>query len=100
MFESSKDTITALGTRPGEAAIGIVKISGEDSIKIAEKIFRSEGRKKISNMKTYTMLYGRIVEEDGSIVDEVSFAESPARYCGNKLPWRNYCCKQSVRTMS
>ena len=82
MYEGSKDTIVALGTRPGEAAIGIVKMSGEESIKIAEKNFKSASRKKISDMNTYTMLYGKIVGEDGSVIDEVivSLMRRPKSY--------------------
>ena len=82
MYKGSEDTITALGTRPGEAAIGIVKMSGKESIKIAEKIFKPASRKTVSDMNTYTMLYGKIVEEDGSVIDEVivSLMREPKSY--------------------
>ncbi len=82
MYIGRKDTIAAIGTRPGEAAIGIVKISGERSVETAGKIFRSAGDRKISDIGTYKMIYGKIIEEDGSIVDEVlvSVMKKPKSY--------------------
>ncbi len=79
---SSKDTIVAIGTRPGEAAIGIVKLSGSNAIEIADKIFRAKSGKKIIRVKTYSMVYGHIVDEDGSIIDEVvvSVMKKPKSY--------------------
>jgi len=76
------DTIVAIGTRAGEAAIGIVKLSGNDSIRIAEKFFRSINKKKLCSVKTYTMTYGNIVDRNGSIVDEVivSVMRKPKSY--------------------
>ena len=82
MYIGRKDTIAAIGTRPGEAAIGIVEISGERSVEIAGKIFRSAGDMKISDIGTYKIIYGKIIEEDGSIVDEVlvSVMKKPKSY--------------------
>jgi tRNA modification GTPase len=71
MFESSSDTIAAISTKPGEAAIGIVKISGEKSIEIADRIFKSEKNRKISDMKTYNMVYGSIIDNKENVVDAV-----------------------------
>jgi len=67
----NEDTIAAVGTRPGEAAIGIVKLSGEESISIADKIFKSKNNKRLKDMETYNMIYGNIVDKDGNIIDEV-----------------------------
>lgn len=67
----STGTIVAIGTRPGEAAIGIVKLSGDKSIFIADKIFRSKSKKKLSGIDTYNMLYGHIIDNDGDTIDEV-----------------------------
>jgi len=67
----SRGTIVAIGTRPGEAAIGIVKLSGDKSIFIADKIFRSKSKKKLSGIDTYNMLYGHIIDIEGNTIDEV-----------------------------
>lgn len=79
---NNNDTIVAIGTRPGEAAIGIVKISGGDSIAIAEKIFRSKSKKKLSIVDTYNMIYGHIIDRNGAIIDEVivSVMKNPRSY--------------------
>ncbi len=71
MQMGNEDTIAAVGTRPGEAAIGIVKLSGEESISIADKIFKSKNNKRLKDMETYNMIYGNIVDKDGNIIDEV-----------------------------
>jgi len=65
------DTIVAVGTRAGEAAIGIVKLSGNRSIFIADRIFKSKNKKKIKDIDTYSMLYGYIIDNKGQVIDEV-----------------------------
>jgi len=67
----SEDTIVALGTRTGEAAIGIVKLSGDMSIFIVDKMFKTKSGKKLSGINTYNMLYGHIINNCGDIIDEV-----------------------------
>jgi len=54
------DTIAAIATSPGESGIGIVRISGNEALKIADKIFVSKDGKKPSTFKTYTVHYGWI----------------------------------------
>ncbi len=71
MSEEYEDTITAIGTRAGEAAIGIVKLSGDRSIFIADKLFKSKNKKRIKDMNTYSMLYGHVTDSKGNIIDEV-----------------------------
>jgi len=75
------DTITALSTRAGESAVNIIKISGSDSIKIADKIFESKSKVKLCELKTYKMLYGNIIYKR-EIIDEVlvSIMRSPGSY--------------------
>ncbi|MCL4416536.1 MAG: tRNA uridine-5-carboxymethylaminomethyl(34) synthesis GTPase MnmE, partial [Actinobacteria bacterium] len=63
-----KDTIVAIGTIPGEAAIGIIRLSGNKSIKLTEKIFRQKNKKKISQMSTFSMAYGYIVNKKEEII--------------------------------
>ncbi|MCJ7666410.1 MAG: tRNA uridine-5-carboxymethylaminomethyl(34) synthesis GTPase MnmE, partial [Actinobacteria bacterium] len=76
------DTIAAIGTRTGEAAIGIVKLSGEQSVKIADKIFRSRNGRKISEQNTYSMVYGWIEDSGKNIIDEViiTIMKAPGSY--------------------
>lgn len=75
------NTIAAISTAPGIGGIGIVRISGEDTFKILDKVFIPKYKEKISNIKGYTIKYGHIF--DGTeIVDEVlvSYFKSPKSY--------------------
>lgn len=69
------DTIVAIATPIGESGIGIVRISGENALIVADKIFKSKDDKKPSSYKTYTTHYGWIVDSSSDskseIVDEV-----------------------------
>lgn len=67
------DTIAAIATAPGEGGIGIVRISGEKSLQVANEIFRSMTGKKIQEYNTRTLIYGNIVDNDHAI-DEVLLA--------------------------
>ena len=82
MRDYIEDTIVAIGTKPGEAAIGIVKLSGNKSIEIADRIFKSNNGKKISGIGTYTMIYGKIEDKLNNIVDEaiLSIMKAPGSY--------------------
>lgn len=75
------DTIAAIATAPGEGGIGIVRISGEKSLQVAESIFKSMSGKKIEDYKTRTLIYGHIVDND-NIIDEVlvAYMKGPNSY--------------------
>ena len=45
------DTIAAIATAMGNSGIGIVRISGENAVEIAEKVFRAPGKKKLSEAR-------------------------------------------------
>lgn len=66
-----KETIAAISTATGEAGIGIVRMSGEDSVRIADKVFRHIGQKNLTEIKNRMMSYGHIIDENGKIIDEV-----------------------------
>ncbi|MDK2793727.1 MAG: tRNA modification GTPase [Caldanaerobacter sp.] len=66
------DTIAAVSTFPGEAGIGIVRISGDEALEIISKIFRPFRKKDIKSVKSHTIHYGHIVDpETGEVYDEV-----------------------------
>ena len=65
------DTIVAISTPVGEGGIGIVRLSGKDALKVADRIFLSKDRKRPSRFKTYTVHYGHIVNKEQEIIDEV-----------------------------
>mgnify|MGYP004654584733 FL=1 len=61
------DTICAIATSQGIGAIAIIRISGEDSIKIVNKIFKGKDLEKV---ESHTINYGHITDGD-KIIDEV-----------------------------
>ena len=82
-----KNTICAIATAPG-GAIGIIRVSGNDSIRIADRIFQPKGKDQspLTERKAYTLTFGNIIDtENGNeIVDEVlvSIFRAPHSYTG------------------
>lgn len=66
-----KETIAAISTATGEAGIGIVRMSGEDSVEIADKVFRHIGQRNLTEIKNRMMSYGHIIDENEKVIDEV-----------------------------
>ncbi len=65
------DTIAAISTPPGEGAISIVRLSGEQAISIADAVFQS-GKKKLIDVSSHTIHYGHIFDpEKYQMMDEV-----------------------------
>lgn len=65
-----QDTIVALATPSGSGAIAIIRISGNDAITIASKVFVSVSGKDITRQKTHTLHLGHIVD-DNKTYDQV-----------------------------
>jgi tRNA modification GTPase len=62
------DTIVALATPPGVGAIGVIRLSGVDAIKIADSVFYG---KNLAKQATHTIHFGTIRDADNRILDEV-----------------------------
>ena len=71
-------TIVAISTAPGIGGIGIIRMSGENSFEILNKIFVTNDKP----IAGYTMKYGKIVDEKNVIIDEVlvSYFVAPNSY--------------------
>ncbi|MCI5721806.1 MAG: tRNA uridine-5-carboxymethylaminomethyl(34) synthesis GTPase MnmE [Firmicutes bacterium] len=64
-----EDTIAAIATAPGEGGIGIIRISGEESKSVLDKIFIPANPSSLQNRK---MSYGNIVDPlSNKVIDEV-----------------------------
>jgi tRNA modification GTPase len=76
----SEDTIAAIATAPGPAAISLIRISGKESLKIAKRFFSG----KIEAYKSHTVHFGKILDLDGKIVDSVllTLMIAPHSYTG------------------
>ncbi len=69
-YKSEKDTIAAISTAVSDSGIGIVRISGEKAIEIADKVYLGKNNKRLISQRTHTIHYGYIVD-NGTIIDEV-----------------------------
>ncbi|KIL49201.1 tRNA modification GTPase [Jeotgalibacillus soli] len=66
------DTIAAISTPMGEGAIAIVRLSGDESFSIADRVFRGMGDKQLQAVPSHTIHYGHIVDPaTETIVEEV-----------------------------
>lgn len=61
--------IAAISTAQGEGGIGIIRISGDDALVIADKVFKCAENKKLSDLEGYRASFG-YVEKDGEKIDE------------------------------
>lgn len=75
------DTIAAISTPRGEGGIGIVRISGKESMCILSKIFRPASKKKIEDLRNFSINYGHLYDGD-ELIDEVmvSIMRGPKTY--------------------
>lgn len=80
------DTIIALATPSGVGAISVIRLSGDQSIAIASRFFKSIRGKELGKQKTHTIHLGHIVN-DGTILDEVlvSIFKNPHSYTGENV---------------
>jgi len=78
------DTIVALATPAGVGAISVIRISGSNSISTVDNIF--EGKYKLSNSVTHTIHYGKIIDENKELIDDVlvSIFKKPNSYTGEE----------------
>ena len=80
-------TIAAISTAMSASGIGIVRISGEDSLKVIAKIYRSKkGKKKIEEVPTHTIHYGFICDGE-EVIDEVlvMVMKAPRTFTGEDI---------------
>jgi tRNA modification GTPase len=64
-------TIAAISTAPAVGGIGVIRISGDRALEIAEKVFTAfDASKKISSMRAYTAAYGFVHNRSGEKTDE------------------------------
>ncbi|MGL4393247.1 MAG: tRNA uridine-5-carboxymethylaminomethyl(34) synthesis GTPase MnmE [Fusobacteriaceae bacterium] len=80
------DTIAAISTPRGEGGIGIVRISGTDSLKILGKVFKPTSMKNINEIKNHTINHGYVINNNET-VDEVlvSIMKGTKTYTGEDI---------------
>ncbi len=81
----TEDTIAAIATPSGNGAISVIRVSGPETFKVVESIF--SGNKKISEVESHTVHYGKIINKSGIQVDDVlvSVFRNPHSYTGEDV---------------
>ncbi len=78
--------IAAVSTPLGSGGIGVIRISGDDSVFVADKVFRNVNGKKLCSMKGYTAAYGKIYDGDEAIDEAVATVFiAPHSYTGENV---------------
>lgn len=76
------ETIAAVATPPGEGGVAIIRISGKEAVEVAAKVFQGP----VKSYKSHTLHFGKIVDREGAIVDEVllTVMKAPNSYTGEE----------------
>lgn len=76
-------TIAAVATPPGEGGIAIIRVSGKESLAVANAIFSGD----VFSYKTHTAHYGKILGSNGEIIDEVLLIvmKAPKSFTGDDV---------------
>ncbi len=84
-------TIAAISTAQGEGGIGIIRISGEDAILIADKVFSPLSSKALTALEGYSASYGKIVHEGETLDEAVAIVyRAPKSFTGENVV--ELCC--------
>lgn len=87
MTATNDDTICAIATAPGNGAIAVVRLSGDQSFAITDSLFHSpNGKKKLNNQPANTIHFGSLQFQE-TLIDEVlvSIFKAPHSYTGEDI---------------
>lgn len=85
-MNNENSTIAAISTAQGEGGIGVIRISGEEAIQIADKIFQNINGKRLCDMKGYTAAFGKVIANDEEIDEAVALVfRAPHSYTGENV---------------
>ena len=83
MYAAGTDTIAAVATAMSDSGIGIIRVSGDESIELVDMVYRNaEGNRTLTKYDSHTIHYGFIVDKDETVIDEVmvSVMKGPKSY--------------------
>jgi len=80
IWPAAGDTIAAISTPPGEAGIGIVRLSGPEAEAIARRVFRPRRPRDV--WQSHRLYLGHVLDSQGHVLDEVllTFMRAPHTY--------------------
>ena len=76
-------TIAAISTPPGKGGVSVIRISGDDAVLIAERVFRPKSKKSVADLPSRYAAYGDIML-GGKVIDDgmLTIFRAPASYTG------------------
>ncbi|MBP5504523.1 MAG: tRNA uridine-5-carboxymethylaminomethyl(34) synthesis GTPase MnmE [Bacteroidales bacterium] len=85
--DQNNSTICAQATALGQSAIAVIRVSGPRTFEIVSKVFASRKGRRLEDMKGFTLCYGALHKEDGTMLDDalLSVFRSPASYTGEDM---------------
>ena len=81
----SEDTIAAISTAAGRGGVAIIRVSGDEALSIAEKMFRPTGKTAVRNFVSYHMYPGNILAEHFTDFGLCVYFKSPCSYTGEDV---------------
>lgn len=83
----SERTIAAIATPLGEGGIGVIRISGENAINVADRCFAAFSGEKLSSLSGYQASYGKVFDCDGNTLDDAVALvfKAPKSYTGEDV---------------
>lgn len=78
------DTIAAIATGSARSAIGIVRLSGSESLNAVERLFTPAGGGALSAHPAGALVYGTLRDEQGRVLDKclATYSKAPRSYTG------------------
>lgn len=84
-------TVAAISTPPGKGGVALIRVSGDDALKIAGKVFLPASKKEISSLPSRYAVYGDIISEGRSIDDGImTIYRAPGSFTGEDTV--EICC--------
>ena len=84
MYSMFSSSIAAISTPKGSGGIAVIRISGKDSLAIADRFVIPSGKKSVSDMEANTALPCRVTDENGNVIDTavVTVLRAPKSFTG------------------
>ncbi len=72
-----QDVIAAIATGGQRAAIGIIRMTGDGCVRVAEQVFRAKNGRPLSQQPPRTLVFGTLHGRDGRVLDEILAVRTP-----------------------
>ena len=82
----STETIAAIATAQGQGGIGVIRVSGEEAIDVADRVFKSVSGKKLKEIPGYSAKFGKIYDANEEVDEAIALVfKAPHSYTGENV---------------